>query len=319
MDISMRTFERWKKNPEQGDRRRGPKTVPGNRLSEEERSRVIAVANSGEYRDLAPSQIVPKLADHGEYVASESTFYRVLREEKLLSHRGKAQPRTHTRPDAFVATGPNQVWSWDITYLLSSVQGMFFYAYLFLDIFSRKIVAGEVFEKQDGGYSALMLRKAYLQYGIRQGEIALHSDNGKPMKGATMLATLQNLGVAASFSRPSVSDDNPYSESLFRTMKYRPEYPTKPFETLEQARAWLGKFIDWYNNCHLHSGVKFVTPEDRHAGLDLQILEGRKQVYLQARSKNPTRWSRGIRNWNRIEEVSLNPEKSQEEIMKKAA
>ena len=265
----MRTFERWKKNPNQGDRRRGPNTVPANKLSPEERKRILEVANSVEYRDLPPSQIVPKLADQGEYVASESSFYRVLREEKLLSHRGKAQPRTHSRPDPLIATGPNQVWSWDITYLLSAIQGMFFYAYLFIDIFSRKIVAGEVFERQDGAYSALMLRKACLQYGISPGEVVLHADNGKPMKGATMLATLQNLGVAASFSRPSVSDDNPYSESLFRTMKYRPEYPTKPFETLEQARAWLDKFIDWYNNCHLHSGITFVTPAQRHAGVSV--------------------------------------------------
>ena len=319
MDISVRTFQRWKKSPEQGDLRRGPSSVPANKLSQEERNRLIAVANSAEFCNLAPSQVVPKLADQGEYLASESTLYRILREEKLLTHRGKAQPRTNHRPDPFVATGPNQVWSWDITYLRMIVQGMFFYAYLFVDIFSRKIVAGEVFEAQDDAYSALMLRKACLQNGIRPEQLALHSDNGGPMKGATMLATLQNLGVVPSFSRPSVSDDNPYSEALFRTMKYRPEFPSKPFETLEQARIWLHDFIAWYNNCHLHSGINFVTPADRHAGRDIEILERRKEVYQQARDKNPSRWSGEIRNCNRVETVSLNPEKSKGEIMKKAA
>jgi putative transposase len=317
--LTLRTYERWKGASGEGDRRRGPVTAPANKLSEQEHARVKEIATSKEFCDLPPSQIVPRLADRSEYVASESTFYRVLREEELLSHRGKAQPRTHSRPDPFVATGPNQVWSWDITYLLAAVQGMFFYAYLFVDIFSRKIVAGEVFEEEEGAHSALMLRRACLQYGICEDELVLHSDNGGPMKGATMLATLQRLGVMASFSRPSVSDDNPYSEALFRTMKYRPEYPSKPFETLAQAQAWLREFIAWYNHCHLHSGVNFVTPADRHAGRDLKILEARKQVYQEARSKNPSRWSRGIRNWDRIEEVALNPNKTMEVVMKEAA
>jgi transposase InsO family protein len=145
--------------------------------------------------------------------------------------------------------------------------------------------------------------------GIKSDQVTLHSDNGSPMKGATMLATLQQLGVIPSFSRPSVSNDNPYSESLFRTLKYRPEYPEKPFAGLVAARDWVQSFVHWYNTEHFHSAIKFITPEQRHAGEDREILEKRKAVYEQAKSRNPNRWSGDIRNWNPVKEVGLNPEK----------
>ncbi len=138
----------------------------------------------------------------------------------------------------------------------------------------------------------------------------LHSDNGSPMKGATMLATLQKLGVVPSFSRPSVSDDNPYSESLFRTLKYGPSYPNQPFQSLESAREWLHEFVQWYNQQHRHSAIHFVTPNQRHEGKDHAILEQRKEVYAAARTRNPARWSGAIRNWDRIENVWLNPPKA---------
>ena len=234
---------------------------------------MIEVVTSREYRDLAPLQIVPALADRGEYIASESSFYRILKEEEMLAHRGRAKPATHKKPEPLLATGPNEVWSWDISYLLTTVRGIFFYAYIFVDIYSRKIVAGEVFEVESAEYASKMLRAACLREGVRRGELRTHSDNGAPMKGATLLATLQRLGIVPSFSRPRVSDDNPYSEALFRTLKYCPKFPSKPFESLEDARIWLQSFIDWYNNCHLHSGIKFVAPADRHAGKDLEIFQ----------------------------------------------
>jgi len=319
MKINVRTYQRWRQKPE-GDMRQGPLTEPANKLTALERQKVLEIATAAEFRDLPPSQIVPRLADEGKFIASESTFYRILREEKMLAHRGKAQPATHSRPDELVATAPNQVWSWDITYLKMVIRGVFYYAYLIEDIFSRKITAGDVFEAESSEHAARLMRKACLKEGIQPGELALHSDNGGPMKGATMLATLQKLGVAASFSRPRVSDDNPFSEALFRTMKYRPEFPDKPFKTLEEAKAWLDAFCHWYNHEHLHSGIKFVAPADRHDGKDVEILENRKRVYEQAKNKNPLRWSRETRNWNRIEEVSLNHLKNQkEDHMKMAA
>lgn len=145
---------------------------------------------------------------------------------------------------------------------------------------------------------------------IQRGQVILHSDNGNPMKGASMLAMMQDLGVARSLSRPAVSNDNPYSESQFRTLKCHPTYPRKPFADLTQARDWVEKFVRWYNEEHRHSGIRFVTPAQRHAGLDVQILKNRKQVYAAARLCNPRRWSAGIRNWDRIDKVHLNPSKS---------
>ena len=143
---------------------------------------------------------------------------------------------------------------------------------------------------------------------IDEEQLVLHSDNGGPMKGATMLATLQKLGVMPSFSRPHVSDDNPYSEALFRTLKYRPEYPGKPFETPEAALAWVSVFVLWYNTEHLHSGIRFVTPDDRHFGRSETILANRRKVYEKAKRKNPERWSGETRNWAPVETVVLNPE-----------
>jgi transposase InsO family protein len=211
-----------------------------------------------------------------------------------------------------VATGPCQVWSWDITYLKSPILGQFFYLYMIMDVWSRKIVASTVFLKESNDYSARLFLKACLRLGINPAGLVLHSDNGGPMKGATMLATLQRLGVVPSFSRPQVSDDNPYSEALFRTMKYRPGYPSRPFSSLAAAQTWVDGFVDWYNTEHLHSGIRFVTPDDRHFGRENAILANRREIYEKARQQNPNRWSKNIRNWEPVETVYLNPESTAE-------
>jgi transposase InsO family protein len=269
---------------------------------------VLEVVNLPEHRDLPPSQIVPRLADGGEYVASESTMYRVLREEKQLEHRGRARPRTSRRPEPQVATGPNQTWSWDITYLKSPIRGVFFYLYLIMDVWSRKIVGCNVYDQELSDHAAELVTRACLSEGINASDVlVLHSDNGGPMKGSTMLGTLQRLGVVASFSRPRVSDDNPYSEALFRTMKYRPEYPERPFDSVDYAREWAAGFKHWYNTEHRHSAIRFVTPVQRHEGSDLAILERRKAVYERARRRHPERWTGTCRDWSPIEIVELNP------------
>jgi len=250
--------------------------VPENALSEAERALIVAVVSSKRFRDHSPSQIVPILADEGIYLSSESTMYRILREEKLLKHRGKSSAARHHRPKEYVATGANQVWSWDITYLRSSVRGQFYYLYLVVDVWSRKIVGWAVHEVEDAALASILIRQAAFREGIKPEQLVLHSDNGGPMKGATMLATLQWLGIVPSFSRPKVSDDNPYSEALFRTVKYRPEYPKKSFEDLEAARRWVESFVGWYNNEHRHSGIRFITPSQKHSGSEKAILERRK-------------------------------------------
>ena len=304
LDICEKTPDRWNLKTE--DQRRGPKTKPANKLSCEERSNVISIANSKKYMDKAPSQIVPLLADEGYYVASESSFYRILRSENLMAHRGKRKKPSHKKPTALVATGPNQVYSWDITYLRSSLRGTFFYLYMFIDIWSRKVVGWEVHESEDMIKSSRLISKIYRDEGLKPGQVSLHSDNGGPMKGCTMLATLQILGVVPSFSRPRVSDDNPFSESLFGTMKGCPQYPSKPFDSIDEATNWVRIFVNWYNNDHLHSGIKFTTPSSRHEGRDVDILEKRKNVYEKAKEEYPNRWSKETRNWNRIEKVELN-------------
>lgn len=304
--ITPRTYQRWDLVPGSKDRRCGPLTAPANKLSPEERAEVLRIATSREFCDKSPHQIVPTLADRGEYVASEASFYRLLKAGEFLKHRGKSQPRNMTRPRAYLATKPNQIYSWDITYLLSAIRGQYYYLYLFLDIFSRKVVGFEVHENESTELSSRLLAKICAREGIAADQVTLHSDNGGPMKGATMLVTMQRLGVIPSFSRPSVSNDNPYSESMFKTLKYCPQFPSKRFESLEAARDWVKGFVIWYNTEHLHSGISFVTPESRHAGLDLKILSEREKIYSDAKRKNPARWSGATRNWRQITEVKLN-------------
>jgi transposase InsO family protein len=307
LGISMRTLQRWESAACREDQRRGPHGVPANALSEAECALVIAVATSAMFRDLPPSQIVPILADSGVYLASEATIYRILRQAKMLAHRGRARARNHSRPNEYVANGPNQVWSWDITYLRSPIRGSFYYLYLVVDVWSRKIVGWKVHESESPELAAALIQEAVVREGANAERLVLHSDNGGPMKGATLLATLERLGIVASFSRPRVSDDNPYSEALFRTVKYRPEYPTNPFKDLQDARSWVEAFVRWYNEDHRHSAIQFVTPAQRHSGGHTEILSGRKEVYEEAKKNNPNRWSAQVRDWEPEEKVVLNP------------
>lgn len=313
LGLSARTVQRWM-NPETAeDRRCGPRTSPANRMSPGERERVLEIANSEEFRELSPKQIVPRLADQGEYVASESTFFRVLRAEKQLAHRGKAKaPVSRPKPE-LEATAPNQVYSWDITYLQSVVRGSFFYLYLVVDVYSRRIVGWDVHAEESSELAAILMRRIVADAGNPEG-LKLHSDNGSPMKGNTLLATLQTLGVVPSFSRPRVSDDNPFSEALFRTLKYRPSFPDGPFASLETAREWVAAFVAWYNGQHRHSGINFVTPDERHFGHEKDVLEHRRRVYEHARRRHPERWSGEIRDWSPEGPVRLGKTLREKEI-----
>lgn len=312
--ISAKTLQRWSNLKTNKDGREDALHLPQNKLTKLERQRILKVVNEMAYAHLPPSQIVPRLADKGLYIGSESTIYRILQEEKLLKHRSNSKPaRAIIKPRALTATGPNQVYTWDITYLPTSIKGSFFYLYLVLDIFSRKIVGWQVHTEELSALAADLMTDICTREKVKKDQVTLHSDNGSPMKGATMLATLQELGVVPSFSRPSVSNDNPYSESIFRTLKYRPEYPEKAFEDIDSAREWVIGFTKWYNEEHRHSGIKFVTPDERHQKKDDGILLNRICVYNTAKAQNPSRWSKEIRNWDLIKEVKLNPEKSKDE------
>ncbi len=319
LEVNVRTIQRWQKSLEDDaesvDRRKASAAarVQPNKLTDAECDSIVAVCQRPEYRSLPPSQIVPRLADQGEYIASESSFYRVLRSVGQVNRRGRAQaPSGASRPESHRATAPNQVWSWDITFLASTIRGVFYRLYMVEDVFSRKIVGWEVHNEECSDHASVLIRKACLAEGIHRSGLVLHSDNGSPMKGATMLGTLQKLGVVPSFSRPSVSDDNAYSESLFRTLKYCPAYPSKPFESIEAARRWVHGFVQWYNLEHRHSAIRYVTPNERHAGHEREILRRRHTVYQAAKQRKPERWSGRTRNWKPVEEVWLNPPKENE-------
>lgn len=313
LGVSVRTVDRWVTKPE--DLRKGPTSMSKNALTPEERREVLVIANSVDFANLPPCQIVPRLADMGKYVASESTFYRILNAENMLQHRSKSQPRKHVKPEELLALSPNQIWSWDITYLRAKITGTFYYLYLPMDIFSRMIVHWEIHEMESAELASEMIEAACIKQSVGRDQITLHADNGGPMKGATMLATLHRLGITPSFSRPRVSDDNPYSEALFKTLKYCPAYPEGGrFASLDAACAWVEKFVEWYNNVHLHSGINFVTPASRHFAKDQAILAQRKEVYESARAANPSRWTKETRNWSRPNIVELNPGRKTKQI-----
>jgi transposase InsO family protein len=307
--ISQRTIERWRTRPDGDDRRCGPRHEAANALSAAERARVLAVMTAPEHAGLSPKQLVPRLADEGHYLASESTMYRLQRRFGLRASR-RAERRTHASRATTVhrAEGPCQVWSWDITWLPTVVRGRYLYLYLVMDVWSRRIVGWDVCDRETPDLAAGLIQRICVEGGINTKGLILHSDNGKPMCGATMIATLQWLGVVPSFSRPHVSDDNPYSEALFRTLKHTPAYPSLPFASIEQARSWVARFVDWYNSAHRHSGIRYVTPDQRHFGREGAVLAQRQAVYTRARTKRPERWSGGTRNWTPVGTVTLNPE-----------
>jgi transposase InsO family protein len=325
--LTARSVQRWRRPVVgQSDRRISGKrhaVRPANQLSEPERQAVLAVLNSDEYKDLPPSQVVPRLADKQIYLACESTMYRLLREAGQLAHRRAERPPQKCRkPRALQATQPNQVYCWDITYLPTQVRGESFYLYLFEDLFSRKIVGWQVFDSESAEQASQLLQDICTRLKIAPAQLTVHSDNGSPMKGETMLSTMQRLGVAHTRSRPAVSNDNPYVESIFRTLKYRPQLPVKPFADLLAARRWMTALAGWYNDEHRHSAIGFITPAQRHAGLDQAMLKQRAQVYALARQSHPRRWSGQARVWAYVDTVHLNPDKPESkeaETLKKAA
>ena len=313
--IDVRTLQRWKacNGLARGDGRpEAVHPVPAHALSPAERAQVLCVANEPRFAEVPPARIVPMLADEGVYLASESTFARVLREHGQNAHRGRAKaPKVTRPPTTHIATAPRQVWCWDMTYLPATVLGRWFYLYLILDLYSRKIVGWEVHDRDDSSHAAQLVRRTALAEGIAalDAKPVLHGDNGATLKATTVLAMLHWLNIKPSYSRPRVSDDNAYAEALFRTAKYRPEFPAKGFEDLNAARAWAAGFVRWYNVEHRHSGIRYVSPAQRHAGEDREILAARHALYIEARERNSARWSRHTKDWSPIGAVTLNPER----------
>ena len=313
--VSARTIQRWRSHPNADDRRCGPHHRPSNALSAREETEILTLLTSAEYRHLSPKQLVPTLADNGRYLASESTMYRLRRRVGLSTRRPPLLRTEVTRATAVHhAVRPNQVWSWDITYLPTMIRGRFLRLYLVMDVWSRRIVGWDVHDHEIAEHAAALIQRICTADGIDPRGLVLHSDNGKPMRGNTMVATLQWLGIVPSFSRPHVCNDNPYSEALFRTLKHTPAYPRLPFLSIHAARQWVARFVCWYNSEHRHSAIRYVTPDQRHSGADVAVLARRRTLYERARRLTPARWSGTIRNWTSVSTVVLHPEPTAKEF-----
>lgn len=313
--IDTRTLQRWNAcaGLERGDARpHAVRPKASHALSEQERTQILQVANEPRFAQLPPARIVPMLADEGVYIASESSFSRVLRAHEQTRHRGRTRaPQSRRAPTTHVATEPRQVWCWDVTFMASQVVGKWFYFYAILDLYSRKIVGWEVHERDSSDHAVELLRRTALAEGIHAmaNKPVLHGDNGATVKATTVLAMLHWLGIKPSYSRPRVSDDNAFIESFFRTTKYCPQFPSGGFVDLDAARCWVAEFVSWYNHDHRHSGIRYVSPAQRHAGEDQAILSRRHELYVNARAANPRRWTRHTRNWQPAAAVTLNPER----------
>ena len=303
LEISVSTFRRWAAG-DLSDRRKGAlKKIPRKLTPEEEQS-IVDVSCSKEYKDENPYKIHASLLDKGIYIASISSFYRVLKKKGLLSHRGNTRPgQSHSKPPEKIATGKNQVWCWDITWIASDIRGLFYYAYTIIDVWDRSIVKCAIHDREDEALS-----KELFEHALRDNnypDVWIHSDNGNPMKGMTLLALFYSLGICNSYSRPRVSNDNPFIESWFKTLKYDVTYPGK-FSSIENAREWFANFVDSYNTGHSHSGLNFMTPNQIRNGQYESIVANRNKVMMEAKLKNPQRWSSNVKQLPEKHVVILN-------------
>jgi transposase InsO family protein len=304
--ISVRTLQRWRREGLK-DCRKGAVRRQVRKLSPEQIEEIISVCTERRFYDDTPHEIVSKLLSEGRYIASVKTFYRVLRKRGLLHHRSNTGLRKASSPlPEKIATGPNQIFCWDITYIPTKVKGQFFYAYVVIDIFDRYIVGFSVHEEESAEHSKTLFEG--LMKGRSINLTTLHSDNGRPMTGITLLSFLHELRVPVSRSRPRISNDNPFIESFFKTVKYSCRYPRR-FRDLNHARVWLADFVRWYNTEHLHSGIDYVTPEQMRTGEAVGIFRVRNETMKNAKVKYPERWgSRATRTWGAPDKVILNRE-----------
>jgi len=270
-----------------------PRPTPAHALSADERARVREVLNSERFMDKAPRQVYAALLDEGGYLCHWRTMYRVLHEYREVRERRLIRRHPPYKKPELLATGPNQVWSWDITWLRGPRKGEKYALYVVIDIFSRCVVGWMIAETESSELAKQLVAETARKQGVEPGTLTIHADNGKPMKGKPLRQLLIDLGINQSHSRPYTSDDNPFSEAQFKTMKYRPDYPNR-FESIEAARDWAREFFGWYNNEHYHTGLNLLTPSSVHYGEAEAIREQRQQVMNAAFEAHPARFSRGL-------------------------
>ena len=261
------------------------------RLSDDEKQQIIAVLCEERFCDLAPAQVYTTLLDEGVYLCSERHMYRVLAERGLVRERRRGHVHNSYTTPRLVASKPNQVWTWDITALRGPTKGVKYFLYTILDIFSRKTVGWALHESESEKHSRRLIRETCKRNGIDPNTLTIHADRGGPMIAGTVAELLNELGVAKSHSRPRVSNDNPYIEAHFKTLKYRPDYPAR-FDSIKQARGWCRKFFTWYNEVHYHSGIGYLRPADLHDGNHAVIIERRQATLDRAQAAHPERFNK---------------------------
>ena len=261
------------------------------RLTNIEKDAIVAVLCEERFCDLAPAQVYMTLLDEGTYLCSERQMYRVLAERGLVRERRRGHVHQNYTTPRLVATAPNQVWTWDITALRGPTKGVRYFLYTIIDIFSRKTVGWALHESESEKHSRRLIRDTCRKYGIDPDTLTIHADRGGPMIAGTVAELLNELGVAKSHSRPRVSNDNPYIEAHFKTLKYRPDYPAR-FDSISHARTWCRKFFSWYNEVHYHSGIGYLRPADLHDGVHHVIIERRQNTLDAAARRHPERFTK---------------------------
>lgn len=288
LGLSRATFYRLQRPQPKSTRQR---VEPAWSLTEAERAEVLVLLHSDRFVDRAPAEIVATLLDEGVYWCSERTMYRLLAADgEVRERRAVARRRDYKTPE-LLATGPNQVWSWDITKLKGPGKWTYYCLYVILDIFSRLVTGWMVADRESEALARDLIAQACAQQNIQPGRLGLHADRGSAMTSKTVSQLLIDLGVERTHNRPHVSNDNPYSESQFKTLKYGPDFPGR-FGCQQDASGFIGPFTDWYNNDHRHSGICMLTPATVHYGKAEAVLEQRYQVMLSAYDQHPERFTR---------------------------
>jgi putative transposase len=259
-------------------------------LTSQERQTVVDILHSERFQDKAPHQAYAILLDDGQYHCSIRTMYRILAAEHgdVKERRRQVQRPAYSKPE-LLATGPNQVWSWDITKLKGPKKWTYFYLYVIMDIFSRNVVGWMVAHQEQQSLAKRLIEQSVLNQGIQPGHLTIHADRGSSMKSKVVAQLMADLGITKTHSRPSVSNDNPYSEAQFKTLKYAPGFPQR-FGSIQDARAYCQGFFHWYNKEHRHSGIGLMTPQQVHYGLSSVVLEQRSNVLEAAFKNNPNRF-----------------------------